>query len=250
MKYARFSKDLLLALVALASCRSVPLPEGDAKQQPAPTAPDDAAPDSGAPNAGSDAATGGRPSASGGSRGDGGRGASPEPTGGMPSAPDDTTSGGDGNSVGEQDPFDAPARCTSNVYRDPNESEGPPMNPGFPCITCHAAANAASSDADAPLLAFAGTLYPTAHEPNSCVGSAAENAEVVLTDATHTELRALANTSGNFLLKDAVLTPPFSVKVLFQGRERAAATPHQNGDCNACHSQVGDQGAPGRVVLP
>jgi hypothetical protein len=124
------------------------------------------------------------------------------------------------------------------------------MNPGFPCVFCHTVANAASGEGDAPIFAFAGTLYPTAHEPNSCRGSSAEGAEVVVRDNAGAELRAVANTSGNFLLEDALLAPPFSVKIVFAGRERAATTPHAQGDCNFCHTEQGDQGAPGRIVLP
>lgn len=132
------------------------------------------------------------------------------------------------------------------MTRDPNESESPEMNPGFPCIACHLAAG----DGDAPIFTFAGTVYPSAHEPNSCTGVAAQGAELIVSDAAGSVLRALTNTSGNFLLEDAVLVPPYSVTVAFQGRQRTTTTPHQGADCNACHSQVGEQGAPGRVVLP
>lgn len=143
-------------------------------------------------------------------------------------------------------PFDGAARCTSGLVRDPNESEAPEMNPGFPCITCHLA----TSEGDAPVFAFAGTIYPSAHEPNSCRGAGASGAEIVITDAAGATLRAVANTSGNFLLEDARLVPPFSAKVQFEGRERATSAPHSGPDCNTCHTQSGDQGAPGRIVLP
>lgn len=170
-------------------------------------------------------------------------GAGPE----LPSPPlGGASEGGDANAAPIYGPFEGPARCTSGMVRDPNASEGPEMNPGFPCITCHLAA----SEGDAPVFAFAGTLYPSVHEPNSCQGAAANGAEVVISDAMGLELRAEANTSGNFLLEDALLTPPFSAKVLFDGRERATTTAHDSGDCNVCHTQQGDQGAPGRIVLP
>jgi hypothetical protein len=120
------------------------------------------------------------------------------------------------------------------------------MNPGFACIACHAA----SPEGDAPQFAFAGTLYPSSHEPNGCLGAAAEGAVVIVQDAAGLELRAVANSAGNFLLEDAVLTPPYSASVVFEGRTRTTARVHERADCNACHTERGELGAPGRVVLP
>ena len=171
-----------------------------------------------------------------------------EPNGGAGGEPVAIT-GGSGNEP-EPNPFSVPARCSSQKTRDPNEAEAPEMNPGFACIVCHAASNAATGEADAPIFAFAGTLYATGHEPSSCIGGGDGVAQVVVRDADGQELSALANSSGNFLFEDAILKPPFSAKVLLDGRERAAATPHHNPDCNWCHSQLGEQGAPGRVILP
>jgi hypothetical protein len=156
---------------------------------------------------------------------------------------------GSGNEP-EPDPFGVSARCSSQRTRDPNEAEAPEMNPGFACLVCHAASNAATGEADAPIFAFAGTLYATGHEPSSCIGGGDGAAQVLVRDVDGQELSALANSSGNFLFEDAILKPPFSAKVLLDGRERAATTPHHNPDCNVCHTQQGEQGAPGRVVLP
>lgn len=124
------------------------------------------------------------------------------------------------------------------------------MNPGFPCNFCHTAFHAATGENDAPIFAFAGTLYRHAHEPDSCVGSGDGLAQVVVRDAENQELSALANVSGNFFFEDAIITPPYSVEVLFEGRVRTSAMPHHNPDCNLCHTEKGSQGARGRVVLP
>lgn len=161
-------------------------------------------------------------------------------------------SSGVGGSGGmTSDPFSGPAVCTSDAVRDPNESEGPEMMPGHACTPCHAQSNAATGENDAPIFAFAGTIYPTGHEPDNCVGSAAEGAEVTITDASGKTWTATANHSGNFFLEDApTFRLPLRARVDFQGRTRTMALEQNNGDCNSCHTQFGLEGAPGRIVLP
>jgi len=157
------------------------------------------------------------------------------------------------SSVGDvstgDDPWTLPARCSSGRARSPNESEGPDMMPGRACISCHADTVAATGE-DAPIFLFGGTLFPTGHEPDDCIADAAEGAQVIVTDATGAVFAATANATGNFSLDEGRLVPPFRAKVVFEGRERAMSLEQTNGDCNACHSAEGEQGAPGRIVLP
>lgn len=149
----------------------------------------------------------------------------------------DRAVGGSGGEGG--DPTAPPVKpddgCSSGLYRYPNQPEGETMNPGYACVACHVASNS-SSGTSAPILVAAGTVYPTASEPNGCVGSAALGAEVVLVDESGVEHRLKANSSGNFLLRSGSLSPPYSAKVVFQGAERAARGPHRGGDCNECHT--------------
>jgi hypothetical protein len=148
------------------------------------------------------------------------------------------------------DPFDVPVTCSSGVTRDSNESEGELMMPGRACNACHSDFNASTGEAS-PIFRFAGTLYPTGHEPDDCVGSAAFGAEVWVTDATGFIFSTKANRSGNFLLETKhAFVPPYSARVRFQGRERWMLRPQTNGDCNSCHSQDGLMDAPGRIALP
>jgi hypothetical protein len=144
----------------------------------------------------------------------------------------------------------AAAHCTSGVRRDPNESEGPEMLPGHACTSCHAQSNAASGEGDAPIFAFAGTLFPSPHEPDDCVGSASEGATVTITGADGMTFSATANTSGNFFLETNALELPFTAQVAFEGRRRRMAVPQSVGDCNECHTVRGNDGAPGRILLP
>jgi hypothetical protein len=149
------------------------------------------------------------------------------------------------------DPFAAPAACSSGVTRDPNESESPLMMPGHACNACHADVAASTGEA-APLFRFAGTVYPTAHEPDDCVGAAAYRAQVWVTDANGVIQSATINRSGNFSLEASfpAFVPPYEAEVRFEGRERHMLTPQMEGDCNSCHTEAGANGAPGRIVLP
>lgn len=133
--------------------------------------------------------------------------------------------------------------------RDPNESEGPEMMPGHACIACHDATVAATGE-DAPNFAFGGTAFPSGHEPDDCIGSGAEGAIVTVTDSAGTKFTATANTSGNFFVEDQAPKFPITAVIEFQGRTRAMKTPQMLGDCNSCHTQQGDEGAPGRITLP
>lgn len=164
-----------------------------------------------------------------------------------------SNAGGEG---GEGDIFAAPPRCTSGLFRDPNESEGPEMNPGFACNQCHVRDNAESGEGDAPVFAFAGTAFPSAHEPSSCIAADAAGAEIIVTDAGGTEFSAVANAVGNFFLEEGALVLPITARVVVNGRVRKMDKPVPFADCNLCHTQDGTrvltdgEVPPGRIVLP
>ena len=155
-----------------------------------------------------------------------------------------------GGSAPTPDPFAGPAVCSSGQLRSINESESPEMGPGRVCVSCHADSNAATGENDAPIFAFAGTVYPTAHEPIDCIGSGSEGAEIEITDAEGRVFKALANHSGNFYDDPREFAYPYRAKVRFQGRERVMVTAQAIGDCNVCHTEVGAEAAPGRILLP
>ncbi len=157
---------------------------------------------------------------------------------------------GCGGAGSAADPFAGPAVCSSGQLRSINESESSEMGPGRACISCHADSNAASGENDAPIFAFAGTIYPTAHEPTDCIGSASEGAEIEITDADGRVFKEVANRSGNFFDEPQTFSYPYRAKVRFQGRERIMAAAQVIGDCNSCHTEVGAEAAPGRILLP
>jgi hypothetical protein len=139
------------------------------------------------------------------------------------------------------DPFSVPPTCTSGTtWRG---DKGPMMNPGRACIDCH-------SQDEGPDFTIAGTIYPTAHEPDLCYGAdGADGSQVVITGADGRVITLTPNGSGNFSYEGAV-TLPFRAKVVYMGRERVMAAPQTSGDCNSCHTQTGAMNAPGRVLLP
>lgn len=177
---------------------------------------------------------------------------------GLPASSDDCEGEDEGPS-----PFGGPAVCTSgdfNRYDDDEDEDdddasddgSPRMAPGRACIDCHDRER--DDDDDVPDLIFAGTVYPTGHEPDECVGADAEGAEVHVQSADGEVVVVTVNAAGNFLLhrRDAPdgFGPPYRVKVVTSEGERVMPVEAPKGDCNDCHTQFGDNGAPGRIVLP
>jgi hypothetical protein len=139
------------------------------------------------------------------------------------------------------DPFAAEAVCSSDSYWSGGTSEL--MHPGVACIACH------GRNARAPQFTVAGTLYPTAHEPDDCHALGLEAARVEITGADGRRFELAVNSVGNFFSLDEVAMP-YSARVISQGRVRTMVSRQRSGDCNGCHTQAGNAGAPGRVLAP
>lgn len=144
-------------------------------------------------------------------------------------------------------PYDAPAACSSGNYWTAIDSGSPWMNPGKACIKCHR-----QYPSFAPQFSVAGTVFPTAHEPDTCFGvPLATGAQVVIIDANGQELAPIRVVSGgNFGAILPGLALPYRAKVVVGETERIMLTPQTSGDCNGCHTQSGAQGAQGRVIVP
>ena len=97
-----------------------------------------------------------------------------------------------------------------------------------------------------------GTVYPTAHEPDDCNGLA--GVVVTITGKDGKAVTFTTTSSGNFshnsLFGFAAIPTPYTAKVTRNGKDRVMVTPQTNGDCNSCHTQNGDQAAPGRILAP
>jgi hypothetical protein len=146
---------------------------------------------------------------------------------------------------GGTDPaFDGPSVCTSGAMWTRGDRGSASMHPGGACITCHDQRPAA------PTFTIAGTVFPTAHEPDDCNGSnATAGAQIVITDANGKVSKIAVNSVGNFYLQTAIALP-FHAKVVVGTKERAMVAAQKDGDCNSCHTEKGANAAPGRIVLP
>lgn len=147
-----------------------------------------------------------------------------------------------GDCVSGVDPLNAAPTCTSGQTWGGGGDGSSRMNPGQACISCH------SQGGEGPRFAIAGTVYPTGHEPDRCYGTSA--AQVIVTDAAGQTLTLTPNSAGNFSASRVTLTLPYNAKVVANGMTRAMSAAQTSGDCNACHTQNGDNGAPGRITLP
>ncbi len=141
--------------------------------------------------------------------------------------------------------FDGPSVCTSEQFRPLRSGENSRMTPGQPCIDCH------RREGEGPRYTVAGTIYPTGHEPDDCVGvdGRAAGITVEITDAAGNTLNLTPNEAGNFFTSQR-LTFPITTKIISPDGERPMLTPFEDGDCNTCHDENGSDGAPGRIVIP
>lgn len=163
-----------------------------------------------------------------------------------------TTSGGTTSSGGTTPGVvdagtDAGARggtCSTGLMWTSRDS-GSRMNPGRACIGCH------TNFAGRPILQIGGTVYETLNEVDRCYGTQVP-AYVVVKDATGRSVTLTTGATGNFTLSSNVtpLVYPISVKVVRNGKENAMLSNPPHGDCNACHTENGKNGAPGRILMP
>ena len=169
---------------------------------------------------------------------------------GMPAG--DCGTGGAGGAAGGGgaggDPYNTPTVCTSNQYWTQGDHGSDLMHPGLACLDCHKL----GGEATTKTFDIAGTVYPTAHEPDDCNGFS--GASVVIVDANGQEHPLTVNSAGNFYHEDFFglqkLAFPYTAKVVYQGQERIMATEQNTGDCNSCHTVDGASNAPGRIMLP
>jgi hypothetical protein len=132
--------------------------------------------------------------------------------------------------------MNTPVTCTSKMSWMGGNGVG--MRPGESCGACHGSK-----------YSIAGTVYPTAHEKDDCYGvNGSRGVTVVITDKTHT-FTLTPNNVGTFTF-GGTLTPPYQAKVMQGGKTRTMMTPQMDGDCNSCHSEVGYNCAPGRILIP
>jgi mono/diheme cytochrome c family protein len=166
---------------------------------------------------------------------------------------------GDGGlgDAGKSDGGDGTTKCTSNKQWTGGNTANPNMNPGEACIFCHV-----NNPTRENQFYFAGTIYPTSHEPDDCYGKAPPpELTVTITDSRTNAggqprpqtFTMKANEAGNFFLPvrgNIRPVAPFSVSISDGTKTRVMPVKAPNGDCNACHTVQGSNGAPGRILAP
>ena len=102
------------------------------------------------------------------------------------------------------------------------------MAPGTACGACHLAIGK-------PIY-IAGTVYPTYHDPDLCLGVADVKVEIVDNGGASHLLDV--NSSGNFLDQSllALWPSPWTVAVVRGTMRRPMVGSVTNGDCNSCHT--------------
>lgn len=147
---------------------------------------------------------------------------------------------------GGTNPYDTPLTCSSGATWQGGGEGSSRMSPGMACISCHS-----RSGDEAPLFGVAGTVYPTAHEPDNCygIGGLSSGIRVIITDANGREIPLSPNSAGNFSY-EGVIALPYRARVVAGTQSRAMSAAQTSGDCNNCHTQNGSNSAPGRIMAP
>lgn len=144
------------------------------------------------------------------------------------------------------DAGDGGVRCTSGKVWAQGNQGSESMHPGVACNACHQVSGG-------PNHRVAGTVYPTLHEPNDCNGSAPPpRLTVTVTDSRRPFPRTVTmevNAAGNFFTRER-LTPPLRARVSDGTKTRAMVGTVNSGDCNSCHTVLGANNAPGRIMAP
>lgn len=139
--------------------------------------------------------------------------------------------------------------CSSDQYWTQGDEGSEDMFPGRACISCHTEENLEEMEEEAPRFMFAGTVYPTVHEPNDCLGTG--GATVVVTDANGVEHTATVRPSGNFFAElEGSLAFPIFAEVRKNGQVIKMQDAVDSADCNSCHTEAGAEDAPGRILSP
>ncbi len=117
------------------------------------------------------------------------------------------------------------------------------MEPGGACVACH-------DWGEGPAFRFAGTVFSKQNEADQCTGLA--GAKVEITDANGQILFLTSNSTGNFYTsgRGVTVATPYRAKLVYAGGEKPMSSSQTDGDCNACHTAAGLNGAPGRIWAP
>jgi hypothetical protein len=133
-----------------------------------------------------------------------------------------------------------PKVCSTHAV---NNGASELMEPGGDCIGCH-------GSGEGPQYAFAGTVMAASHDDTNCAG--VEGAIVRITGADGNQFDLATNQAGNFFTPSSNVVFPYKAAVIRGNSSvpmRTARTAAET-NCAACHTALGANGAPGRIVAP
>jgi hypothetical protein len=134
-----------------------------------------------------------------------------------------------------------PSECATNEVWTGGDEESALMHPGGDCIGCH------DEEGEGPRYAVAGTVMGAYDDPTDCYGI--EGTTIRLTDADGQIHETTSNRAGNFFFDDDIPIP-YAAEVELDGAIRTMVAEQTDGNCASCHTEVGDNAAPGRIMAP
>jgi hypothetical protein len=140
----------------------------------------------------------------------------------------------------------APTTCASGTLWTQGNRGSNDMNPGQPCLACHVGPGGGG-----PAMRYMGTAYPALHEKDNCNARPTGTVTVEILDSNDAvvEVIPVSPLSGNFASARTGASVAYRARVKVDGAVTSAmASLQTNGDCNACHTEQGTNGAPGRVT--
>ncbi len=124
----------------------------------------------------------------------------------------------------------------------PGEFNSSLMLPGRACLQCHDRTRGPSA-----AMVVAGTVFGDVRQRDGCPGVPEQR--VVIVDAEGREVSFTTNLAGNFYFRQPLVFP-VRARVEDGDTIREMQEPVDSGDCNVCHTVLGTEMAPGRIVRP
>jgi len=150
--------------------------------------------------------------------------------------------------------------CASNRSWTNRYQGSGDMNPGMACRACHAGQNFKGQNPQGGSelrrqYFFAGTVFPGPNEKDACLEAPPAGVTVEILDGTGAVKLTMTprSGSGNFYNTTVLSAPswlPYTARLKRNGLVVSTMrTPQMSGDCNTCHTELGELGAPGRITV-
>lgn len=141
-------------------------------------------------------------------------------------------------------PASADGVCSTAQWWTRGDRESQLMHPGRDCIECHAERH------EGPRYTVAGTVFQNVDDEDDCRGIPAVVIDI-LDSGGNVAFSMTSNSVGNFHSSERLSAiGRYTARVTYDGRSAEMTTPQTDGACNHCHTAVGIEDAPGRILVP